>query len=163
RAARRRILSPPQHLLPRPLIIELPSDAAAARADAAGEGQDGVPADPVAAPTTPSPLPPLPPRDATLALSALLRPALSTSPPLHRCPLRTAAPQGLAGARPLRTAAGPIRRHRAAELSSARHQPERRDPPPPSTSASAANRSAHHHGLLRYGEKKEPVASASKD
>ncbi|CAN6191447.1 unnamed protein product [Urochloa humidicola] len=38
----------PQHLLPRPLIIELPS-AAAARAAATGEGQDEAPADAVAA------------------------------------------------------------------------------------------------------------------
>ncbi|CAN6282888.1 unnamed protein product, partial [Urochloa humidicola] len=56
-----------------------------------------------------------------------------------------------------------IRRHRAAELSPVRHLPERRDTPPPSTSAPAANKSTHHHGLLRYGEKKEPFASASKD
>ncbi|KAK8454753.1 hypothetical protein SEVIR_4G027400v4 [Setaria viridis] len=41
---------PPQHLLPRPLIIELPSEAAAAaREAAAGEGQDEAPADAVAA------------------------------------------------------------------------------------------------------------------
>ncbi|CAL5036596.1 unnamed protein product [Urochloa decumbens] len=39
---------PPQHLLPRPLVIELPS-AAAARAASAGEGEGDAPADAVAA------------------------------------------------------------------------------------------------------------------
>ncbi|CAN6356079.1 unnamed protein product [Urochloa humidicola] len=74
------------------------------------------------------------------------------------CPVHIAAPPSLpsshgGGSRlgrgwSLRMAAGPIRRHRAAELSPVRHLPERRDPPPPSTSAPAANRSAHYHGLL---------------